>query len=143
MLLVISTSIGKFSFDKAGQELKMTLNDQPRTIPFQSITGLEFRLEESSANALEFLTGWSIWDFGKYRDRFLWCHVNLVTDDGVEVPIFVAGQYEKREAFLEGLGVLAVRALLGFMGSYEDVHEYSRKIYHRIKADLQDLSILP
>ena len=101
------------------------------------IKGLKYGVNEKLDFVYEyFFRGFDIWDvLPGYRDRFHWYTLNLIKNDGGEIPIYMAGQYQPREPIM--LFVRFEHWLLDIFGLYNEVSAYSKNMLENIIRDFK------
>jgi hypothetical protein len=88
---------GLVEFDLDGGSVRIGLDGASRTIALAQVRGLHVEtMEELASLSDEIIGGADV--LGSLRDRIRWTNVVLQLDSGERVPLFGAGQLERREA---------------------------------------------
>lgn len=98
---VIDTDLGQFTITGDGRLLVAPASGEPRSIPLAAVRAARFNYAAKPDVLAELAYGFAVWDLCEgWRDRTEWYEIALVTTVG-EIPIFVAGQRERREPLLQ------------------------------------------
>ena len=128
---VIETDLGRFTITRDGQFVIARAGGESRAIPLAGVRAARFGYTATPDLLAEVTFGFNIWDLsGRWRDRTEWYEIAIVTSEG-EVPLFMAGQLERREPFMEWWFDL-VNDTLAQWGLREDVQETSRRALDQV-----------
>ena len=87
--------------DFKNQSIAVVSRKSKQSIPFSRLKGITIVRHDTWAIYAEVLTGFGLNDFYRDdRDRIHWHTITLVLCDGLQVPLYTAGEYEPREVFL-------------------------------------------
>lgn len=128
---IIETDLGLFTITGDGRFVVTAVNGSARSLPLAAVRAARFSYVAKPNLLAELAFGFNLWDlFGRWEDRTEWYQIALVTSEG-EIPLFVAGQLERREPFMRGWFEF-VNESLAQWGLREDVHEKSRKALEQV-----------
>jgi hypothetical protein len=98
---IIETDLGEFTLTRDGRFLVRPAKGEPRAMPLAAVRRARFGYAARPDLLAELAHGFDLWDLsGRWRDRTEWYEIALVTAEG-EIPLFVAGQLERREPFMQ------------------------------------------
>lgn len=130
------SDLGSFSILPREGKLQRKSPGTSETIEGSEIKGLEFRSHESVAVLQELFFGLDGTDLlARYLDTVDWFSLAVVTTDGRRIPLFLSGQYNRRE-FLMTWYIELQAALLERLGLLTDVEQQSRDAMVLIRAKL-------
>ncbi len=105
-------------------------------MPLAAVRAARFGYSARPDVLAELAYGFDIWDLsGRWRDRIEWYEIALVTVEG-DIPLFVAGQLERREPFSEWWFDV-VNDSLNQWGLRKDLHDESKLALDRVLAAFQ------
>lgn len=130
------TELGSFSILPKEGRLHFKGPRGAGTVEHHELKGLEYRVHESYALVQELFFGLDLSDlWPKYADTVDWFSLTAVTLDGRRIPLYLSGQYTRRE-FLMGWYIDLQAAFLRRAGWLVDVEEQSRQVMERVAARL-------
>jgi hypothetical protein len=130
------SDVGSFSILPKEGKLHYQLSGDAGTIDKADIRGLEYRANESFAVVQELFFGLDLTDLlPQYRDTVDWLSLSVVTHGGRRVPLFVSGQYHRRE-FLMTWYIDLQSAVLERLGLLKDVEQQGRDVLDLISRKL-------
>ena len=133
-LVEIRTDMGTFYLDSSSRALTVTALGQRGVVPFEEIRALRYGYKTEPAWLTELAFGFDLWDlFSHWTDQCEWYAISLVLTTGPEIPLYVAGQVERREPFL-GWWYRILNGALQRVGIYEDVEGRSRAVLDEVLA---------
>jgi len=131
-----STDFGVFRPNAAAGTLQVSGKDGRRLeVPFDRLRELRLESLEEPAFLAELALGFDLTDLlRRYRDGWEWSTIILGLEGGPPLPVFVVGQYQRREFMMEWWYRLQ-RDILARLGLYREAGAYAREIH----ATLRDI----
>lgn len=127
---------GSFSILPKEGRLSYKTTQSSGSLSRAEIKGLEFRVRESVAIVQELFFGLDVSDLlARYMDTVDWFSIAVVTNDGRRIPLFLSGQYTRREFLMTWYIELQAR-LLEYIGVVKDVEAQSRTTMELLRAKL-------
>ena len=109
---------------------------------FSEIERVAFHHSDDVSWLGEAVFGLDLWDvFTSNRDSVQWHQLTLEMTGGTEVPVFVAGQYVRREIFLNWWFEFE-RDFLQKIGALEPLEDRLWQVSHEIEGMLRDVGSL-
>ena len=133
-LVRIRTDVGTFSLNAASRVLTVEVTGQRRNVPFNEIRAVRYGYKTEPAWLTELAFGIDLWDmFSRWTDQCEWYAISLVLVQEPEIPLYMAGQVERREPFL-GWWYRILTGALQRVGMHEDVEGRSRAVLDEVLA---------
>ncbi len=130
---IIETDLGQFTLAGEGQLRIQSAQGDARAIPLTDVRAARFGYVAKPDLVAELAYGFDPWDLsGRWRDRTEWYEITLITVRG-DVPLFIAGQLERREPFMQCWFDLINESLTQW-GWRKDVHDESQQALDRVLA---------
>ncbi len=130
----IQTDVGMFSVDPSARVLTVEVGGPRRAVSFNQIKALRYGYKTEPSWLTELAFGLDLWDlFPRWTDQCEWYAISLVVNEGPEIPLYVAGQVERREPGL-GWWYATLNVLLQRIGLHDDVAERSRAVLNGLLA---------
>ncbi len=106
---------------------------------FKDIKRLASHHSDESSWLGEFVFGLDFWDlFQSNRDTMQWRRLALEMNDGEQLPVFIAGQYVRREIFL-GWWFDLEKDILQKVGVLEPIEDRVWEVSHEIEKMLRQV----
>jgi len=134
--------VGTYTVNAGSQSLSYVSGKNRGTLKLGDIKGLEYRVEQKHALLEEWFFGFDLTDFlSEYRDTIDWYSIAAVTSDGKRVPLYLSGQYQRREFLLEWYINIQAEVLLR-LGLLKDIEAQSHKALDLIRSRLGNPKLL-
>jgi hypothetical protein len=123
-----------YSSGTSGSKLKFSLT---------RIRGVAFDYADEVSWLGEFVFGLDLWDllFSSSRDSVQWQNLALEIEGGTALPVFIAGQYARREIFLNWWFTFE-RDLLQRIGVLQPIDDRVQEVRGQIERMLRDVGAL-
>lgn len=132
------TDVGEFSIYPREQRLDHPQARGRASVAFADIRGLEYRVNPEYAWLQELFFGYGVTDLlGQYHDTVEWYSLAVVLHDGTRVPLYLSGQYVRRE-FLMGWYLDAQAWVLERLRLARNVEDDARATMENLRARLGD-----
>jgi hypothetical protein len=136
------TKLGGFSVDRGKQALSFAVAGRRGLLALSEIKGLEYRARVEAATIQELFLGLDLTDvFSRYRDTIEWYSISAVTTKQERIPIYLGGEYQRRE-FLMTWYIDLQTALLEKLGVSHDEGAESRKALGVIQQQLGNVQLI-
>jgi hypothetical protein len=136
------TTLGGFAVDRGKRILSYTLPGRRGTVPFTAIKGLEYRAQVKHAFLQELVFGLNLTDLlTRYRDTVEWFSIAAVTVSEERIPLYLGGQYMRRE-FLMTWYINLQATLLEKLGILRDEEVESRAVLEVIQGHLGNAKLI-
>lgn len=133
------SGVGRFNLYSTQQKLGYTIGSERGSLPFDALSGVQYRVEERRSLLMELFAGFDLTDFmQRYRDTRCWYSIAVVTRDGRHIPLYLASRWQQRE-FLMRWYFNWRDATLIKLGWLKDLAAESEQAYERIRARLGDI----
>jgi hypothetical protein len=94
----LRTELGVYQFRPDAREISVRTREHAERIPYDDVAGFEYRHRSQYAMAQEMVFGFDLSDLlGRYSDTIEWYLLSLRTRDRRLIPVFVVGEYQRRE----------------------------------------------
>jgi len=124
----IQSEFGIIKYSSEDKFLRCTIKGKSTKLAADRVLGIKYRAEARYALLEELLFGFNIADFfARYQDSVDWYSISLIGPDDIELPIYIAGQYQPRE-FLLGWYIDMQRHFLEKVGLVTDIEIESRQL---------------
>jgi hypothetical protein len=141
-LFKFKTKIGTFSILPKERQIEYKLQGRAATLYRDELKGLEYKVNETYAFVQELLMGYEFRDvMPRYHDSINWFSIAAVKVDGTRVPLYVSGQYERKEFWL-GWYVEAQEWCLARLGLFTDVEAQSNAALEKLQSKLGNLPLV-
>lgn len=136
--LILKSGIGQFTFDRTQRACILQYHGKKKsaTIPFKSIQWVVARKVDTEAQWEELLLHGFDWRSDYYRAY----HFALVTEDGVEFPIYQVVQYRILDS-RGGHGYGMIMYFLEHIGLYTKIEQYAHQLCRKLDFELKDFNI--
>lgn len=129
------TDFGLYRLDNEKRKfIYKDLSSNVTKIDFNEIVKIKYEYKHEPAWALEILTGAGAW-----IDNYAWHTVFLIMKNGNKIPLFIAGQYQRKEMIM--CFVNFEKAVLQNCGMYKDISKYVQIFLDSFMADFKSIDI--
>jgi hypothetical protein len=136
------TKLGGFSIDRGKQALSFALVGRRGLLPLSEIKGLEYRAKAKVATLQELFLGFDLADvLPSYQDTIDWYSISAVTSKQERIPIYLGGEYQRRE-FMMTWYIDLQAALLEKLGLGHDEGAQSRNALRVIQRELGNVQLI-
>jgi hypothetical protein len=130
------SSTGHFTILPKDRIFEYSTRTLKNRLPFEAIRGIRFHVSEETALLEEILMGWDLTDFlPRYTDTVQWFAISVLSRSGEEIPVYLSGQYQRREFLFTGYIDLQY-AFFNLIGLRGDVEATSRLAMEKIRDKL-------
>jgi hypothetical protein len=141
-LFQFTTTLGNCTIYPKAKRLEFDGSKGRITVAFADIKNLEYRVDEQYALIQELFFGYDFTDtLARSQDSVHWFSIAVVTHDRRKIPLYLSGQYVRREFLLEWYIELQ-SLVLEKLGLLTDVEEQSREAMELLRSQLGDPRLL-
>jgi hypothetical protein len=132
--LSFSSDFGNFHFRFKEKTLFANFTSMKKTVPLQELAGIRYVVDDEPALYTERL---SLKGSGDFNDLIHWYTIKLILKDRSEIPLFIAGEFERVDWFWKWQSRLESN-YFNKLGLVADVDTHSRKVLDALLSSFKN-----
>ena len=132
--LSFSSDFGNFHFRFKEQTLFANFTDIKNTTSLQELAGIRYTIDDEPALYTE---RFSLKGSGDFNDLIHWYTIKLIFKDRTEIPLFIAGEFERVDWFWKWQSQLEINHF-NKLGLVADVDAHCRNVLDKLQASFKN-----